>query len=175
MKNITFKINDTTYSIKNLIGKSIDDAGVVQLIEQVKAIDPTYLLHEPMEEDIQYDNDKWKVGDAFEESFTFEFLNGKLIYISFSLNPIDNKVIELSDDIRSFYSKEKLELNGYYSKRDGYYQRALDSNLVVGLIEDENQKERIKMISFGDYEIFSNEENLPNRYSEILTGLILDF
>ena len=51
----------------------------------------------------------------------------------------------------------------------------LHKEIVMNLTPYEEQKEKIWIISFGDYEIFSNEENLPNRYSEILTGLILDF
>lgn len=173
MKDLIFKVNHLNFKVHNLIGKDKNNKEVSRLIDHVKATDPACEVTEPMEVDILFESDKWEVYDVFNEKLFFEFLKGKLIYIYFVLNAIDNGVIELSDDIRAFYVKEKLELNGYYSKRNGYYQRALDSKIVIGLVEDENQNNQIKVISFGDYETFTNEENLPNRYSDVLGSLIL--
>lgn len=174
MLDLTFQVNHLNFKIQDLIGEDIGNPDTSKLIEHIKTTDSSYEVHEPMEIDIIYESDKWAVHEDFNESLYFEFLKGKLISISFVLKNIDDNVIQLSDDIQKLYSNEMLEMKDYYIKRNnGYFQRALDSNLVVGLIEDENQKECITVISFGDYETFSNEENLPNRYSDILGSLIL--
>src|SRR5690554_876665 len=174
MKDLNVTINKFSFNIGSILGHKKDHPDISKLIAQVKATDSDFEVTEPMEEDINFESDRWEVWSAYDESLFFEFLKGRLICISFVLKNIDDEVIQLSDDIQKLYSKEMLEMKDYYTKRrDGYYQRALDSHLVVGLIEDENQKECITVISFGDYETFSNEENLPNRYSDILGSLIL--
>ncbi|HLW29289.1 MAG TPA: hypothetical protein VKX29_00405, partial [Brumimicrobium sp.] len=151
MKNLNFQVNRLNFKIQDLIGEDIGNSDTSKLIEHIKTTDPSYQVHDPMDIDIIYESDKWAVHDAFNESLYFEFLKDKLISISFVLKNIDDEVIQLSDDIQKLYSEEMLEMKDYYTKRrDGYYQRALDSHLVVGLIEDENQKECITVISFGD-------------------------
>lgn len=173
MNNLTFTVHNLNFNIQNLIGKDKSNKEVTRLIDHAKAVDDACEVITPMEEDIRYDNDRWEIYTSCNEGLVFELLNGKLIYISFELGLIDKGKIKLSDDIQSFYAKDRLVLSGYYSRRDGYYQRALEENMVIGMVENEKQKGEIEFISFGDYETFTVEENLPNRYSDVLGSLIL--
>lgn len=173
MIDLTFKVDHISLNIKNLIGKSKNNSQISQLIDHIKSKDTSYEMHEPMDEDIANNNDKWEVYMAFNDGLVFEFLEDKLIYIAFDLRFVNKDIIALSADIQSLYSVERLDMNRHFTQRDGCFQKVLDSNMVLALIQDEQQNKKVKLIAFGDFNVFSNEERLPNRYSEILGGLIV--
>ena len=68
-----FKIGEETFSLLLLIDKKIDDPEVNRFIRAIEKSDDTYIVNEPMDEDIIDSKDKWschiaeKLGVLFKE------------------------------------------------------------------------------------------------------------
>lgn len=171
MKDILFNVGSLEFEILELLGKSKGDGKMPKLLNYFKSSDPTHEVYKPIKYDILNENDKWEVYMAFNDSLIFEFLKDKLIYIAFDLRFLDNKVISLPPFVKDINSIKDLDIEGVFNHEDGYFQTIIDSDIVLGIILDEHKKEKIKVVAFGDLNVFSDEKNMPNRCSEILSSL----
>jgi hypothetical protein len=78
-----FVINNKTFTLNSLIDSDLEDDEVQKLLCALKANDPTYVLHEPMEIDKNLSNDNWSCHIAAELGITIEFVASKFCYICF--------------------------------------------------------------------------------------------
>ena len=159
IKRMHFELCGHTFSIDELIDASRKDLIAERLIELVRKNDASYILYDPMPEDIINPNDNWACHAGEDHGITFEFAQNVLCYVSF-----DAKTkITLSPDIKEIIS------NLGYKKKDTISQVLLSDSIVLGLIHDKHSA--ISQISFGSRAIFSDDELIPNRYSCISASL----
>lgn len=171
MKDLKFKIGPLQFKVQNLVCSAKGEEEVSELLNYIKSSDPTHKVYEPIYDDIINENDNWEVYMAFNDSLIFEFLKDKLIYIAFDLRFLDKKVISLPPFVNDINSIDDLDIEVEFNHDKGCFQTLIDSDIVLAIILDEQLKKKVNVVAFGDFSVFSNEKNMPNRYSEILGGL----
>lgn len=80
---INFKIGTEQFSVVELIDKKIDHPYVLRLISSLKKFDDSYIVHEPMPEDIFEPNDNWSCHSAEKLGINIEFICCELYDITF--------------------------------------------------------------------------------------------
>ena len=93
---MAFKINNYTFLIEDLVGKSIDDSRVQLLISSFKKIDYQYYSDQPSLESIESPEDEWSCHISPLFNITFEFLQNRLNYIAV---PTDKLTVEVINKI----------------------------------------------------------------------------
>lgn len=171
MIDLTFKIGSIGLKLKELLGSSKEE--LKELLNFIKSSDPSHKIYEPIDDDIVNDNDKWVVYMAFNDGFIIEFLEDKLIYIAFDLRFLDKEIIRLPTFFNNINSIEDLDIEGEFNHDDSCFQTIIDSSIVLAFLLDDDFKKNVNVIAFGDLTVFSDENNLPNRYSEVLGGLFI--
>tara|TARA_B110000879_G_C10892381_1_gene401154 strand:- start:155 stop:619 length:465 start_codon:yes stop_codon:yes gene_type:complete len=137
-----FKIGEETFSLLLLIDKKIDDPEVNRFIRAIEKSDDTYIVNEPMDEDIIDSKDKWSCHIAEKLGVLFEFSNSILCYVTLRFTPEElkkNPIPDLPDDIIK----------------------------AIVIIEDSSTE-----YAFGSLKVFSDEKMIPGRYSLIIKALI---
>lgn len=172
MDKFSFQIGHVNLSIDALLGKSRQHDVLAGLIDYIKSSDSTHEVYEPMESDINSARDTWEVHVAFHESLIFEFLEGKLIYIAFDLRRLEKDVIFLPSLVMDINAVDDLNFKGQFVLGDSCFQTIIDSSIVLAFLLDDDLKKDVNVIAFGDITVFSDENRLPNRYSELLGGLV---
>jgi len=133
-----FIVANEEFTIVELIDNKIDNAEVQRLINTVKLYDDSYIVEEPLSEDIIIPQDNWSCHIAKNIGLTFEFIEGQLCYISFflDLNPAMSTIISDNNEI------------------------------IIGLIK--NEEKGITDVSFGSSKLIVEAELYPNRWSQII-------
>ena len=81
--SLNFNIGKEEFSVIDLIDGRIDDVEVQRLIKAVKSKDDSYLVEEPILEDIVLPQDNWSCHMVDNIGVTFEFVCDELCYITF--------------------------------------------------------------------------------------------
>lgn len=137
-----FKIKEIEFDLRTIIDARRDSEEVKRLTNAVAENDDSYIVHEPLAEDVQTSNDNWSCHMAEELGITFEFSNEHLCYITINMNRDELKskpIHHFSDDI-----------------------------VIAFLGADENEI----TYGFGSVKILSDEALIPNRYSATLLCLL---
>lgn len=135
---IEFKINQESFSILSLIDRKADDSDVVRLIDTIASNDPSYLIYEPLPEDILTERDNWKTYSSENLGISFEIIENTFCYISFDSN---------WDDLFKMRSLK-------------------NEKLIIGEIQNEQGK--TTTISFGSKSLIVDKGLYPNRLSFIM-------
>ena len=138
-----FELFGHTFSIGELIDAKRNDSIVARLIEVVSQNDASYILHEPLAEDIVNSKDRWSCHIAEEAGITFEFSNERLCYIALRFSPEElqvSPILHISDEIINII----VDINEHYTE-----------------------------YAFGSVKILSNEDLIPNRWSPIMDSLLI--
>ena len=101
--SMKFILKNEQFSIDLLLGNKVDDTEVQRLIQTLGPISETYIVHDPLPEDINFPTDLWSCHDAEAMGIIFEFIEGQLLYLL--INPLK---IELTGIIDSLSSQKHI-------------------------------------------------------------------
>lgn len=106
-----FNIGTEQFSVVELLDKKMDHPEVLRLISSLKRYDDSYIVHEPIPEDIIESNDNWSCHSAEKLGLSIEFICCELLDITFRNDLFSfNGLIAESNNIR-IVKRNWLDLN----------------------------------------------------------------
>ena len=157
----------------SLVGKTEKDPEVSSFLEKLKKLDTEILIYEPEDQDIKDKNDKWACYWSEPLGFCIELLDGVVAYVSFNQN-VPKGIDPLYEEFFAGVHTKK-DVSKRLRKSDKFGDRVeqwyVGKDMLLGMLYDYDDYDKLTYVSFGTQMIFSDPDNVPNRYSPIMETL----